>query len=111
MATPQENIKIELTKLAIKFKEISAKGGKPADYKEIENAIRRLRDNYSETLLANVVNTFNGRGGDVTLNYEDVIIALGFVPGSSGGTNSNVLIDGGTFTAPNNALIDAGSFV
>ena len=34
MATPQENIKTELTKLAIKFKEISAKGGKPADYKE-----------------------------------------------------------------------------
>ena len=29
----------------------------------------------------------------------------------SNGTNSNVLIDGGTFTAPNNALIDAGGFV
>lgn len=26
-------------------------------------------------------------------------------------TNSNVLIDGGTFTAPNNALIDAGGFI
>ena len=25
-------------------------------------------------------------------------------------TNSNVLIDGGTFTSPNNALIDAGTF-
>ena len=32
---------------------------------------------------------------------------------TSGGplTNSNVLIDGGTFTAPNNALIDAGGFI
>jgi hypothetical protein len=28
-----------------------------------------------------------------------------------GGTTSNVLIDGGTFTAPNNALIDAGGFI
>ena len=26
------------------------------------------------------------------------------------GTNSNVLIDGGSFASPNNALIDAGSF-
>ena len=111
MATPQENIKIELTKLAIKFKDISARGGKPADYKEIENAIRRLRENYSETLLTNIVNSFNGRDGDVTLTYTDVINALGFVPGVGGGTNSNVLIDGGTFTAPNNALIDAGNFV
>ena len=111
MATPQENIKIELTKLAIKFKEISARGGKSADYKEIENAIRRLRENYSETLLTNIVNSFNGRDGDVTLTYTDVINALGFVPGVGGGTNSNVLIDGGTFTAPNNALIDAGNFV
>jgi|APGre2960657404_1045060.scaffolds.fasta_scaffold405116_1 hypothetical protein len=111
MATPQENIKIELTKLAIKFKDISAKGGKPADYKEIENAIRRIRENYSETLLTNIVNSFNGRDGDVTLTYTDVINALGFVPGVGGGTNSNVLIDGGTFTAPNNALIDAGNFV
>jgi hypothetical protein len=111
MATPQENIKIELTKLAIKFKEISARGGKSADYKEIENAIRRLRENYSETLLINIVNSFNGRDGDVTLTYTDVINALGFVPGVGGGTNSNVLIDGGTFTAPNNALIDAGNFV
>jgi hypothetical protein len=111
MATPQENIKIELTKLAIKFKDISAKGGKPADYKEIENAIRRIKENYSETLLTNIVNSFNGRDGDVTLTYTDVINALGFVPGVGGGTNSNVLIDGGTFTAPNNALIDAGNFV
>ena len=111
MATPQENIKIELTKLAIKFKDISAKGGKPADYKESENAIRRIRENYSETLLTNIVNSFNGRDGDVTLTYTDVINALGFVPGVGGGTNSNVLIDGGTFTAPNNALIDAGNFV
>jgi hypothetical protein len=111
MATPQENIKTELTKLAIKFKDISARGGKPADYKEIENAIRRLRDNYSETTLASVVNTFNGRDGDVILTYTDVINALGFVPGVGGGTNSNVLIDGGVFTAPNNALIDAGNFV
>ena len=111
MATPQENIKIELTKLAIKFKDISAKGGKPADYKEIENAIRRIRENYSETLLTNILNSFNGRDGDVTLTYTDVINALGFVPGVGGGTNSNVLIDGGTFTAPNNALIDAGNFV
>lgn len=31
--------------------------------------------------------------------------------GGGGGTNSNVLIDGGTFAAPNNALIDAGSFI
>lgn len=30
---------------------------------------------------------------------------------TSGGTTSNVLIDGGTFTAPNNALIDAGGFI
>lgn len=111
MATPQENIKIELTKLAIKFKDISAKGGKPADYKEIENAIRRIKENYSETLLTNIVNSFNGRDGDVTLAYTDVVNALGFVPGIGGGTNSNVLIDGGTFTAPNNALIDAGNFV
>lgn len=111
MATPQENIKIELTKLAIKFKDISAKGGKPADYKEIENAIRRIKENYSETLLTNIVNSFNGRDGDVTLTYTDVVNALGFVPGIGGGTNSNVLIDGGTFTAPNNALIDAGNFV
>jgi len=57
------------------------------------------------------VSTFNGRSGDVTLNYEDVIIALGYVPGTGGGTNSNVLIDGGTFTAPNeNVLIDGGLF-
>jgi hypothetical protein len=34
------------------------------------------------------------------------------VSGSGGPlTNSNVLIDGGTFTAPNNALIDAGGFI
>jgi hypothetical protein len=33
------------------------------------------------------------------------------VKSSSVGTNSNVLIDGGTFTSPNNALIDAGTFV
>lgn len=111
MATPQENIKIELTKLAIKFKDISAKGGKPADYKEIENAIRRIKENYSESFLAGIVNTFNGRDGDVILTYTDVVNALGFVPGVGGGTNSNVLIDGGTFTAPNNALIDAGNFV
>lgn len=30
---------------------------------------------------------------------------------TSGSTTSNVLIDGGTFTAPNNALIDAGGFI
>jgi hypothetical protein len=42
----------------------------------------------------------NGKG-DVTIN------ALG--AGSQ--TTSNVLIDGGTFTAPNNALIDAGGFI
>tara|TARA_R110000868_G_scaffold411495_2_gene704753 strand:- start:1075 stop:1410 length:336 start_codon:yes stop_codon:yes gene_type:complete len=111
MATAQENIKTELTKLAIKFKDISAKGGKAADYKEIENSIRRIRENYSETLLISAVNTFNTRVGNVTLTYADVITALGFVPGIGGGTNSNVLIDGGVFTSPNNALIDAGNFV
>ena len=111
MATPQENIKTELTRLAIKFKDISARGGKSADYKEIENAIRRIRENYSDAILEQVVNSFNGRDGDVILTYNDVVTALGFVPGVGGGTNSNVLIDGGTFTAPNNALIDAGSFV
>ena len=46
MATSQENIKIELTRLAIKFKDISARGAKPADYKEIENAFRRLNNVY-----------------------------------------------------------------
>ena len=46
MATSQESIKIELTKLAIKFKEISLRGAKPADYKEIENAFRRLNQIY-----------------------------------------------------------------
>jgi len=38
--------------------------------------------------------------GEVTISAVDV-----------GTTTSNVLIDGGTFTAPNNALIDAGGFV
>jgi hypothetical protein len=46
MATSQEKIKIELTRLAIKFKDISLKGAKPADYKEIENAFRRLNQIY-----------------------------------------------------------------
>ena len=46
MTTSQESIKIELTKLAIKFKEISLRGAKPADYKEIENAFRRLNQIY-----------------------------------------------------------------
>jgi hypothetical protein len=46
MATSQENIKIELTRLAIKFKDISARGAKPADYKEIENCFRRLNQIY-----------------------------------------------------------------
>jgi hypothetical protein len=38
--------------------------------------------------------------GEVTISAIEV-----------GTTTSNVLIDGGTFTAPNNALIDAGGFV
>ena len=42
-----------------------------------------------------------GGTGDVTINAVSV----------GSGTTSNVLIDGGTFTAPNNALIDAGGFI
>ena len=110
MATPEENIKIELTKLAIKFKKISQVGAIAADYKEIELSIRRIKENYSTTIIQQAVESFNGRTGDVSLTYQDVVNALGFVPGVGGGTNSNVLIDGGTFAAPNNALIDAGGF-
>ena len=41
-----------------------------------------------------------GGTGEVTINAIN-----------NNNTTSNVLIDGGTFTAPNNALIDAGGFI
>jgi hypothetical protein len=111
MTPEQIAITQELAKLSNKFKLLGQRQAKPSDYTEIEKALTRIRLKYGESAIENFVATFNGRDGDVTLTYEDVVLALGFVPGTSGGTNSNVLIDGGTFTAPNeNVLIDGGLF-
>lgn len=111
MTPAQIAITQELAKIANKFNELSKRQAKAADYKELDTAVTRLRVKYGDSVINDYVATFNGRDGDVTLTYEDVVIALGYIPGTGGGTNSNVLIDGGTFTAPNeNVLIDGGLF-
>lgn len=111
MTPAQIAITQELAKIANKFQQLSKRQAKASDYVELDNAITRLRVRYGDSVISDYVATFNGRDGDVTLTYSDVISALGYVPGTGGGTNSNVLIDGGTFTAPNeNVLIDGGLF-
>ena len=81
-------------------------------YRDEELRLRRIALDLEATVIptagvtriiagTNVSISPSGGTGDVTINAVSV--------GTE--TTSNVLIDGGTFTAPNNALIDAGGFV
>ena len=111
MTPEQKAILSELAKASNKFKELSKRPVKQSDYKELEDALTRIRLNYKAYGDLGNVNTVNGREGDVVINYGDIVSALGYVPSSGGGTNSNVLIDGGSFLSPNeNVLIDGGVF-
>ena len=68
------------------------------------DAAQKYKVRYKQTLDPNDLDMFK-RFMDVYNHLDDLN------DDGSTGTTSNVLIDGGTFTAPNNALIDAGGFV
>jgi hypothetical protein len=67
------------------------------------DAAQKYKSRYKQSLNVDDLDNFK-RLMDV-YNHLDDLNSL------AGTTTSNVLIDGGTFTAPNNALIDAGGFV
>jgi hypothetical protein len=111
MATSQENIKIELTRLAIKFKDISARGAKPADYKEIENCFRRLNNIYPFYSDLNELSdvTISAPANAQVLTYNST---TGQWENQTPGTGTGIGdMDKSTYDVDNDGVVDAAETI